>query len=168
MVVPCRSGADRTSSRPPSAASRSAMFRWPDPSGVWRASSPAPSSDTVNRKLPFSARRRMRALDALAQFADVLQRLQAAEVHRRLGVLPEAPDPVGVEPSPARATCAPARRAPRPAPGRPAAAGRCPQGQVAAGIASAPRGVGPLQLAERLPRPAAGSSSAVASRRAGA
>jgi hypothetical protein len=33
IVVPWP-GADRTSSRPPSAASRSAMFRWPAPSSV--------------------------------------------------------------------------------------------------------------------------------------
>ena len=37
MVVPWP-GADRTWSRPPRAASRSAMFRRPDPIGVWRAS----------------------------------------------------------------------------------------------------------------------------------
>jgi hypothetical protein len=37
MVVPWV-GADRTSSRPPSAASRSAMFRRPEPIGVWWAS----------------------------------------------------------------------------------------------------------------------------------
>jgi hypothetical protein len=35
MVVPW-SGADWTSSRPPRAASRAAMFRRPEPSGVWR------------------------------------------------------------------------------------------------------------------------------------
>jgi hypothetical protein len=37
MVVP-RLGADWTSSRPPRAASRSAMFRRPDPMGVWLVS----------------------------------------------------------------------------------------------------------------------------------
>ncbi len=35
MVVPWL-GADRTSSWPPSAASLSAMFRWPEPTGVNR------------------------------------------------------------------------------------------------------------------------------------
>ena len=37
MVVPWP-GADRTSSRPPRAERRSAMFRRPEPMGVWRAS----------------------------------------------------------------------------------------------------------------------------------
>ena len=37
MMVP-RLGADRISSWPPSAASRSAMFRSPEPVGVWLVS----------------------------------------------------------------------------------------------------------------------------------
>ena len=40
--------ADRDLSRPPGAASLPAMFRWPGPAGVWRASWPVPSSEAVN------------------------------------------------------------------------------------------------------------------------
>jgi hypothetical protein len=68
MVVPWL-GADRTSSLPPRAASRSAMFRWPEPSGVWLVSEPAPSSDRVKRSVPFCLCRQMRARVAWAYLA---------------------------------------------------------------------------------------------------
>ena len=81
---------------PPTAARRSLRLRSPVPCGVVVTSNPAPSSRTLEMQLLVSpdidghAGCRPRVLDR------VLQRLRAAEVHRRLGLGRIAAESVGV------------------------------------------------------------------------
>ena len=111
-VVPS-SGALRTSSVPPSAASRSAMFCSPIPYGGGVVSNPRPSSSTENARSPAVAAQADDGVRGLRVLRHVLQRLEHREVDGRLDVARVAADAVVRRPSPGPAPCAPAPRAPR-------------------------------------------------------
>ena len=92
-VVPLP-GALRTSSRPPSAASRSAIPWSPEPRSAASGSKPFPSSTTSNVSDPFDWASRTVAVRRVRVLRDVLQRLQAGEVHGGLRLCGVATDPV--------------------------------------------------------------------------
>ena len=97
MIVVPLPGALRTSRRPPSAASRSAIPWSPEPRSAAAGSKPLPSSTTSNVSDPFDCASRDGRRGRLRVLRDVLQRLQAGEVHGRLRLLRVPADPVGFD-----------------------------------------------------------------------
>ena len=120
---------------------------------------PGPSSLTENSRPPDSSHNRTSTLRLRRVLGRVLQRLEAAEVDRRLHLGGVAADAVGDDRRPP-AGCGSLRPgAPRPARCRPAAAGRCrAPARAAPGSSPAPR-----RRAGRASRTAASGSSAMMS-----
>ncbi len=88
-------------------------------------SNPTPSSRTSNRSIALAVRKDDLRLGRLGVLRDVLQGLEAREVHGRLDVLAVPFHALAMDPDRDRALAAPVLRARSPGPCRPAAAGRC-------------------------------------------